>query len=220
MSDVNVIAIAMKRQRDYVLLYTLAAIVALFCTECRSEHHLVGSSPLSSSSFHYAQQPAQQLLKSSSSQQQQQQQQQQQLQHAHLVHNLTAAKLIRQSNVRVVGLVDKSVALTCSIELDDVHFPITANYKVIWSRESDKGRDFEPIALDDTRLVPNQRLQPSRIVIARRTRQQIQWTLVISSLVLNDTNNYICQLNRPPFDVFWLRRFMLSVYGSYHFCFA
>ena len=60
----------------------------------------------------------------------------------------------------MTALIDKSVTLTCSIDLDDKNFSKSANYKIIWSRESDNGKDYEPLALDDTRLIPDSRIVP------------------------------------------------------------
>lgn len=40
------------------------------------------------------------------------------------------ARMMRNSNIKVTALVDKSVTLTCSIELDDKEFSKNENYEV------------------------------------------------------------------------------------------
>ncbi len=85
--------------------------------------------------------------------------------------------------------------------------------KVIWSRESKVSKDFEPLAFDDTRLVSNQRINANRILVNKKPHDLIEWSLTIDNLELSDSNNYICQLNSWPYDIYWLKRFMLNVYG-------
>ena len=86
--------------------------------------------------------------------------------------------------------------------------------QVIWSRETKLSKDFEPLAFDDTRLVSNQRINANRIIVSKKPHDLIEWTLSIDNLELSDSNNYICQLNSWPYDVYWLKRFMLNVYGN------
>lgn len=121
---------------------------------------------------------------------------------------------IKQNNHKIIALVDKSVTLTCSIDLDDKTFSKSQDYKIIWSREIDNGKDYEPLALDDNRLVANQRITPTRTMISNSQQNRIEWSLVISNVRPSDSSNYICQLNRKPYDIYWLKRFMLSVYGT------
>ena len=85
--------------------------------------------------------------------------------------------------------------------------------KVIWSRESKVSKDFEPLAFDDTRLVSNQRINANRILVNKKPHDSIEWSLTIDNLELSDSNNYLCQLNSWPYDIYWLKRFMLNVYG-------
>lgn len=85
---------------------------------------------------------------------------------------------------------------------------------MIWSRESDNGKDYDPLALEVSRLVPDTRIIPTRLVINKPIYDQIQWSLVINNLKPSDTKSYICQLNRHPYNTFWLKRFMLNVYGK------
>ena len=121
---------------------------------------------------------------------------------------------IKQNNHKIIALADKSVTLTCSIDLDDKNFSKSEDYKIIWSREIENGKDYEPLALDEIRLVSNARISSTRALITRQSHDRIEWTLVINGLKSSDTSNYICQLNRKPYDIYWLRRFMLSVYGK------
>ena len=44
--------------------------------------------------------------------------------------SLNIVRSMRNSNFKVTALVDKSVTLTCSIELDNKEFAKSANYKV------------------------------------------------------------------------------------------
>lgn len=44
--------------------------------------------------------------------------------------SLNIVRSMRNSNFKVTALVDKSVTLTCSIELDDKEFSKSGNYKV------------------------------------------------------------------------------------------
>ena len=104
------------------------------------------------------------------------------------------------------------MTLTCTINLDNITFFKSNNYKVIWSRESDNGKDYEPLFLDDSRLIFDQRIMANRFTLNRKSYDQLQWNLIINDLKLTDSNNYICQLNQPPYDQYWLRRFILNVF--------
>ena len=92
--------------------------------------------------------------------------------------------------------------------------PLKFASKIIWSREVENGRDYEPLALDDTRLISDTRINPTRLVINKQSNDFIQWNLVINNLKLSDSNSYICQLNQKPYDIQWLKKFTLNVYGS------
>ena len=95
-----------------------------------------------------------------------------------------------------------------------LHQTFSSLTQVIWSRETKLSKDFEPLAFDDTRLVSNQRINANRLIVSKKPHDQIEWTLSIDNLELSDSNNYICQLNSWPYDVYWLKRFMLNVYGN------
>ncbi len=119
----------------------------------------------------------------------------------------------RVNTIRISAIAGTSVTLTCSIDLDDVMFSKSENYKIIWSRESVVSKDYEPLFLDDTRLVFDQRITANRFYINKITYNQLQWNLVINDLKETDNRNYICQLNRHPYDIYWLKRFMLNING-------
>jgi hypothetical protein len=121
----------------------------------------------------------------------------------------------KSNNIKVNSIIEKSVTLTCTINLDNITFFKANNYKIIWSRESDNGKDYEPLFLDDSRLIFDQRIIANRFTINKKSYDQLQWNLVINDLKLTDSNNYICQLNQPPYDQYWLRRFILNVFGIY-----
>lgn len=88
-------------------------------------------------------------------------------------------------------------------------------FKIIWSKESEDGKDYEPLALDDTLLTQNDRIVPERMLINKADHDEIQWSLTLTNLRIADSSNYICQLNLRPYDAFWLKRFMLNVYGNF-----
>jgi hypothetical protein len=124
---------------------------------------------------------------------------------------------IRANNYKVSALMDKSVTLSCSIDLDDIDFPSNDNYKIIWSRKTRDGRDYEPLFLDDSRLTFDSRISANRLVIHKKSFEQIQWNLIIQDLNPSDSNSYICQLNKKPYDTYWLKRFVLTVFEPARF---
>ncbi len=83
----------------------------------------------------------------------------------------------------------------------------------MWSKELINADDYEPLFIDDTPLISDSRMNANRIIINKGNYQQIEWNLVIYNLQLNDSNFYICQLNVPPYDSHWLKRFQIEVYG-------
>ncbi len=100
-----------------------------------------------------------------------------------------------------------------ALRIVNIRIYVLNKKKVIWSRESKVSKDFEPLAFDDTRLVSNQRINANRILVNKKPHDLIEWSLTIDNLELSDSNNYICQLNSWPYDIYWLKRFMLNVYG-------
>ncbi|RNA42448.1 amalgam-like isoform X2 [Brachionus plicatilis] len=113
--------------------------------------------------------------------------------------------------VKVTSLVEKTVTFSCSIELDGIQFFKSENYKIIWSREDENGKDYEPLGLDDIRLIPDERLYFERIHVSTHTNEKIKWSLIINYLKQSDSRNYICQLNKKPYDTYWLQKFNLNV---------
>jgi hypothetical protein len=127
---------------------------------------------------------------------------------------------LRQSNHKLIALAGQSVTLTCSIDLSDEaknFSKIVKDHSVIWSKETENGKDYEPLALDDMHLMNDPRLDPHRIVFNKQDNNIIEWSLVINNLRLTDASYYICQLNHKPYDMYWLKRFMLDVYGESFF---
>ena len=80
--------------------------------------------------------------------------------------------------------------------------------------------DYELLFIDDTPLTPDTRMMANRVLISKGNQQQIEWNLIIYNLQLNDSSNYICQLNVPPYDTLGLKRFRLEVYGKFFFFFC
>ncbi|CAF1045685.1 unnamed protein product [Brachionus calyciflorus] len=117
----------------------------------------------------------------------------------------------KKNVVKVSALVGKSISLSCTIELDEIHFFKSDNYKIIWSREVEKEKDYEPLGLDDIRLLADDRIHLNRLTIPTNTYDQIKWTLTIDNLKISDSNNYICQLNKKPYDTLWLKKFNLNI---------
>lgn len=116
---------------------------------------------------------------------------------------------------RMIALVGKSVTLSCAIEFDPASVVKGHEYKLLWSRESNDSSDYDPLFLDETRLSSDARMTSSRVAISKPTHDRIQWSLVIDKLRLEDSRNYICQLNVEPYDTHWLKRYLLVVNGEF-----
>ena len=116
---------------------------------------------------------------------------------------------------RMLALVGKSVTLTCAIEFDPKNVAKGHEFKLLWSRESKDSAEYDPLFLDETRLSSDSRMTSTRVSISHPTHDRIQWSLVIDKLRLEDSRNYICQLNIEPYDTHWLKRYLLVVNGEF-----
>ncbi len=121
----------------------------------------------------------------------------------------------RINTVIIDSVVGSSVTLSCSINLDDATFTKSRNYKIIWSRQSVVNKDYEPLFLDETRLVFDKRITANRFYINKIGNIELQWNLFINDLKESDNTIYICQLNQHPYEVYWLKKFRLNIYGRF-----
>ena len=119
------------------------------------------------------------------------------------------------NDVFLTSFIEQQVTLTCKINLDQLNFSTSGDYKILWSKELKNNDDYEPLYIDDTPLIHDSRILANRFLINKSNQQQIEWNLIIYNLKLNDSGHYVCQLNVPPYDSQGLKRFHLEVYGMY-----
>jgi hypothetical protein len=131
---------------------------------------------------------------------------------------ITTISIVLTDDVFLTSFIEQTTTLTCKINLDQLNFSTSGDYKILWSKELKNNDDYEPLYIDDVPLIHDSRILGNRFLINKSNQQQqIEWNLIIYNLKLNDSGHYICQLNVPPFDSQGLKRFHLEVYGMFNF---
>lgn len=62
------------------------------------------------------------------------------------------------------------------------------------------------------------RITANRFIINSKEHNKLQWNLIIEDLDEIDNRKYICQLNQHPYDISWLKRFIVDIKGILFVC--